>query len=96
LSESYLTKSKDEFYTELFAIRYDFNVDDFIEENIESYETFKKIFCDYGLSKTIREHTKDLIEKSLIDTNKLKGGSLPYYKTKIRSFFKTNFFFIAA
>ena len=96
LSESYVTKSRDEFYTELFAIRYDFNVEEFIEENRESYDTFKKIFCDYGLGKTIREHTKDLIEKSLIDTNKLKAGSLPYYKTKIRSFFKTNFFFIAA
>lgn len=96
LSESYITKLKDDFYTELFAIRYDFNVDEFIEENRESYDTFKKIFCDYGLGKTIREHTKDLIEKSLIDTNKLKAGSLPYYKTKVRSFFKTNFFFVAA
>jgi hypothetical protein len=96
LSESYVTKLKDDFYTELFAIRYDFNVDDFIEENRESYDTFKKLFCDYGLGKAIREHTKDLIEKSLIDTNKLKAGSLPYYKTKIRSFFKTNFYFIAA
>jgi hypothetical protein len=96
LSESYVTKLRDEFYTELFAIRYELNVDDFIEENRESYETFKKIFCDYGLSQVIRDHTKDLIENSLIDTNKLKAGSLPYYKTKIRSFFKTNFFFIAA
>ena len=96
LAESYITKLRDEFYTELFAIRYDLNVEDFIDENRESYDTFKKLFCDYGLSNAIREHTKDLIEKSLIDTNKLKGGSLPYYKTKIRSFFKTNFYFIAA
>lgn len=96
LSESYITKLKDDFYTELYAIRYDFNVEEFIEENRESYDTFKKLFCDYGLGKAIREHIKDLIEKSLVDTNKLKAGSLPYYKTKIRSFFKTNFYFIAA
>jgi len=95
LAESYVTKDKDEFYKELFAIRYDVPIEEFIEENRENYETFKKIFCDYGLNKMIREHTQDIIEKNLTETNKLKQGSLPYYKTKIRSFFKTNFFFIA-
>jgi hypothetical protein len=96
LSESYLTKEKDEFYKELFAIRYEVDVTLFIEENKEIYETFKKIFCDYGLTKTIREHTREIIEKNLMETNKLKNGSNAYYKTKIRSFFKSNFYFIAA
>jgi len=96
LAESYLTKEKDEFYKELYEIRYDIPVEEFIQENRENYEIFKKIFCDYGLSVTIREHTRDVLEKQLMETNKLKAGSESYYKTKIKSFFKSNFYFIAA
>jgi hypothetical protein len=96
LAESYLTKEKDEFYKELYEIRYDIPVEEFIQENRENYEIFKKIFCDYGLSVTIREHTRTVLEKQLLETNKLKAGSEPYYKTKIKSFFKSNFYFINA
>ncbi len=96
LAESYLTKKRDEFYKELYEIRYDVPVEEFIQENRENYEIFKKIFCDYGLSVTIREHTRDLLEKELLETNKLKAGSESYYKTKIKSFFKSNFYFISA
>jgi hypothetical protein len=96
LAESYVTKERDEFYKELFAIRYDFPVDVFIQENRENYEIFKKIFCDYGLSNIIKDHMRNIMERNLLETNKLKNGSIPYYKTKIRSFFKSNFYFIAA
>ena len=96
LAESYVTKERDEFYKELFAIRYDFPVEVFIQENRENYEIFKKIFCDYGLSNIIKEHMRNIMERNLLETNKLKNGSTPYYKTKVRSFFKTNFYFIAA
>lgn len=94
LAESYVSKEKDEFYKELFAVRYDIPVEEFIQDNQENYETFKKIFCDYGLTHAIREHTRNLMEQSLAETNRLKQGSIPYYTTKIRSFFKSNFFFI--
>lgn len=96
LAESYLTKEKDEFYKELYEIRYDIPVEEFIQENRENYEIFKKIFCDYGLSVMIREHTRTILEKQLLETNKLKAGSETYYKTKIKSFFKSNFYFISA
>jgi len=94
LAETYVTKDKDEFYKKLYDIRYDIEVEEFIQENRENYEIFKKIFCDYGLTQTIREHTRDIIEKALVETNNLKSGSESYYKTKIRSFFKSNFYFI--
>ena len=94
LAETYATKGKDEFYKELYEIRYEIEVEEFIQENRENYEIFKKIFCDYGLSQTIREHTRETIEKALVETNNLKSGSESYYKTKIRSFFKSNFYFI--
>lgn len=94
LAESYVSKEKDEFYKELFAVRYEIPVEEFIQDNQENYETFKKIFCDYGLTHAIREHTRNLMEQSLAETNRLKQGSIPYYTTKIRSFFKSNFFFI--
>jgi hypothetical protein len=96
LAESYIEKDKDEFYNELYSIRYDIPVEEFIQENRENYEIFKKIFCDYGLTNAIQEHIRTMIEKNLIEINKLKKGSESYYKAKIRSFFKTNFYFISA
>lgn len=95
LAESYVTKERDEFYKELNEIRYDMPVEEFIQENRENYELFKKIFCDYGLTKSIKEQMRTIMEKSLLETNKLKEGSASYYKTKIKSFFKSNFYFIA-
>jgi hypothetical protein len=96
LAESYITKEKEEFYKELYEIRYDVPVEEFIQENRENYEVFKKIFCDYGLTYAIQEHIRTIVEKNLLETNKLKQGSESYYKTKIRSFFKSNFYFIPA
>jgi len=95
LAESYVTKERDEFYKKLNEIRYDIPVEEFIQENRENYELFKKIFCDYGLTKVIKEQMRTVVEKSLLETNKLKEGSASYYKTKIKSFFKSNFYFIA-
>ena len=96
LAESYITKEKEEFYKELYEIRYDIPIEEFIQENRENYEVFKKIFCDYGLTYAIQEQIRTIIEKNLMETNKLKQGSESYYKTKIRSFFKSNFYFIPA
>lgn len=96
LAESYITKEKEEFYKELYEIRYDVPVEEFIQDNRVNYEVFKKIFCDYGLTYAIQEHIRTIIEKNLLETNKLKQGSESYYKTKIRSFFKSNFYFIPA